>query len=136
MNIELTSDITEQILKGIQKIHSVSREELDYRNDDTFLIATDGNEFLGYAHSRFSCCTLLALYVVQKHRKSRKKVGSSLLLRTLEELKNCSVNRLQAGIEPNNKKVISFYEKHGFSKTSIGKTGFTTITYDVRLLYT
>jgi len=136
MNIELISDITDQILNGLQKIHSVNRKELDYRNGDTFLIAKEGAEVLGYAHSRFSCSTLIALYVVKEHRKSTKKIGSSLLLRTVEELKNNGGNRLQAGIEPNNKKVISFYEKYGFSKPSVGKTGFTTITYDVRCQYT
>ena len=130
MKIESITEITDEILNGIQSIHSTTRDEIDYRKGDTFFIAREKGVILGYAHSRFSAFTLLALYVLKEHRNSKINVGSSLLLETLGSLKTNGVNRIQAGIEPSNKEVIPFYEKYGFGSPQVGKTGFTTLTYN------
>ena len=128
MNIEPITEITEEILNAIQDIHNISKEELDYRDGDTFLIAKEQDLILGYSHARLSASHILALYVLDNHRKNN--VGSSLLLNTIETLKNKGLNHIHLGVEPTNKDVIPFYEKYGFNITSVGKIGFTTLTYN------
>jgi len=131
MNIEPITEVTEEIFNGIQYIHNISKEELDYRDGDIFLIAKEQDLILGYSHARLSASHILALYVLDKHRKGKSKVGSSLLSDTIETLKNKGINHIHLGVEPTNKGVIPFYEKYGFNITSVGKTGFKTLTYNV-----
>lgn len=132
MKIEPITKITLEVLDAIQGIHNISKDELDYRDGDTFLIAKEQDLILGYSHARLSTSHILALYVLDNHRKGERRVGSSLLSDTIKTLKNKGINHIHLGVEPTNKGVIPFYEKYDFNITSVGKTGFTTLTYNVQ----
>jgi len=131
MKIEPVFEITDEIIDEIQSIHKISREQLNFQNGDTLLIARKGDVILGYAHARESISHILALYVLENQRRSKNKVGGSLLTKTIEGLKNNGANKINAGIEPKNRSVIEFYKKYGFNVINIGKTGFITITLNV-----
>ena len=90
-------------------------EEKAFRWRDNLLVAKDGTRvvgFVGYGTARGEDGSgeVFALYVLREYQK--RGIGYALMLRALDELRDCRVVVLWALKE--NKKALRFYERIGF----------------------
>lgn len=89
------------------------------------LVAEVDSQIAGFIHQVFFEDPLHAglnslvtdLFVKEEHR--RKGIGSKLLNKALESAKTREVKEVHVTTLEDNKKAMTFYEKHGFNRTGV-----------------
>lgn len=101
------------------------------------LVATDGDEVIGFSHAVVTGgeATILRLYVHPDHR--REGIGKDLLGHTIREAASRAADRITAMVLSENDLGNAFYRSAGFDpvetgETTIGDEQYEETTYELR----
>jgi ribosomal-protein-alanine N-acetyltransferase len=85
------------------------------RHPENFLVATLNDEVVGYVmfDELYSSGIIISIAVSQKSR--RRGIGSLLLTKALEKLKELGAKEVLLQVEVTNNSAINFYRKFGFT---------------------
>lgn len=110
-----------------KQYHNDPEIAIDMKNkqdDNLFFIAEEDNQIIGTVISGYDGHRGW-IYSLAVHPKyCRRGIGTSLVKKAIEELKNLGCLKVNLQIYGNNKNVIDFYKKNGFlieDRISMGK---------------
>jgi L-phenylalanine/L-methionine N-acetyltransferase len=124
IDLWLSPEVMKNTLSSKEKTNVKKLNQRAKNNEKNFFIAVEKEKVVGFSairinNGRKNHSADFVIFVSPEFH--RKRIGSKLIKKLFERAKKKKLKRIELGVFADNKKAISFYEKHGFVKEGLKK---------------